>query len=197
VVFVAACGDDTETDAADDATSETDDASGDDTATDDDSADDPAADDDSAADDGEAADDDGAVDDDAAAGDSEEGEEAAAPIDPPDEGQPVDLGEWYIELGDVAAGATTFTVSNSGENPHALAVARGTSYEELPLLDNGGVDTGALGDDFLGASDRIDSGQEAAVDFELEPGDYVFFCPIAVGPNSHAAQGQVLSVTVS
>ena len=31
----------------------------------------------------------------------------------------------------------------------------------------------------------------------LPPGKYVFFCPVAFGPTSHAKAGQVLSVTVS
>ena len=35
-----------------------------------------------------------------------------------------------------------------------------------------------------------------AIEFDLEPGNYVFFCNIA-GTVSHAAQGQVLSVTVA
>ena len=109
----------------------------------------------------------------------------------------IELGEWFLsEPGDLTAGTFTFALSNTGENPHALAIARGTSYEDLPQLDNGAVDTDALGADFLGTTENIDSGGTATIDFELEAGDYVFFCPVQFGPNSHAKAGQVLSVTV-
>lgn len=109
----------------------------------------------------------------------------------------LDLGEWFIsEPGDLTAGTISFALANVGENPHAFAIARGTSYEELPQLDNGAVDTDALGDDFLGTTDNIDSGGTGSIDFDLEAGDYVFFCPVQFGPNSHAAAGQVLSVTI-
>ena len=194
VVFVAACGDDTESDEATEADTSEDATEADDAAAEDDTeADDAEADEmaDEMADEEEASTDDAAADEEPAEDAGEDtGAEAA-------EGQPVDLGEWFIEVGDVAAGTTTFALSNSGEQTHALAVARGTSYEELPQLDNGAVDTETLGDDFLGASNEISNGATTTVDFDLEPGDYVFFCPIAFGPNSHAARGQVLSVTVS
>ena len=111
--------------------------------------------------------------------------------------QAVDLGEWFLEMPDqLDAGSYTFALTNVGENPHAFAIVRGDAYEDLPQLDNGAVDTDAMGDDFLGASDRIESGASGEVEFELEAGNYVFFCPIQFGPNSHAAAGQVLSVTV-
>ena len=122
-----------------------------------------------------------------------EAEEGGAAAD----GVPIALAEWTIsDPGALAAGSFTFALENTGENPHALAIARGTSYEELPLKENGAVDTDALGDDFLGASDNVDPGGTGSIDFDLEAGDYVFFCPIEFGPNSHAGAGQVLSVTV-
>ena len=88
-------------------------------------------------------------------------------------------------------------MSNVGpDNPHAFAIVRGDSYEELPQLDNGAVDTEAMGDDFLGSTDNVEVGDSTEITFDLEAGNYVFFCPIQFGPNSHAAAGQVLSVTV-
>lgn len=126
-------------------------------------------------------------------------ETTAAPADPAPAGDAtaVGLGEWFVDTpATLEAGTITFAVSNTGENPHAFAIVRGTSYEELPLLDNGAVDTEMLGDDFLGKTENIPSGESGEIEFELEAGDYVFFCPVQFGPNSHAAAGQVLSVTV-
>ncbi len=123
---------------------------------------------------------------------SEEDADAAA-----DGAVPVGMKEWAIETEtSVAAGSVTFEVTNTGSFPHELAIAKGDSYETLPLLDNGAVDETTLGADFLGRSDRIAPGATGTVTFDLEAGTYVFLCNIAVGPNSHAKAGQVLSVTV-
>ncbi len=115
------------------------------------------------------------------------------------EGQAVDLKEWSITItGDVKSGASTFALSNTGENPHALAIVKGDSYESLPKLDNGAVDSDKLeAGAFIGASERVEKGATGTLSVTLEAGKYVFFCPIAFGPNSHAKAGQVLSVTVS
>lgn len=131
------------------------------------------------------------------ADDAEEPAEDAA--EAPADAIPVSLSEWVIDTeSSFTAGTLTFAVTSDGENPHALAVARGTSYEELPQKEeNGAVDIDALGDDFLGTTDNLDPGGSTTIDFDLQAGDYVFFCPIEFGPNSHAAAGQVLSVSVS
>jgi len=115
------------------------------------------------------------------------------------EGQAVELKEWTITIdGDVKSGANTFALSNTGENPHALSIVKGDSYESLPKLDNGAVDEASLeAGALIGASERVDKGGTGTLSVTLEPGNYVFFCPIAFGPNSHAKAGQVLSVTVS
>ena len=114
-------------------------------------------------------------------------------------GQAVDLKEWSITVdGDVKAGAATFAVVNDASNPHALAIVKGDSYETLPLLANGAVDTEKLAADaFIGATEKVEGGTTGSLSVTLDPGNYVFFCPIAFGPNSHAKAGQVLSVTVS
>jgi ABC-type glycerol-3-phosphate transport system substrate-binding protein len=115
----------------------------------------------------------------------------------PADGVPIELVEWSIsDPGQLSAGSITFAIDNIGENSHALAIARGVAYEDLPLKDNGAVDTEALGDDYLGASENVPAGETSSLDVELTAGDYVLFCPIEFGPNSHAANGQVQSVTV-
>ncbi len=109
----------------------------------------------------------------------------------------VSLVEWeLLAPTSFAGGEVTFTATNDGNFPHELAVVRGDSYETLPLLDNGAVDEAALGADFLGRTDRIDAGASGDLTLTLEPGNYVLVCNIQAGPNSHAAAGQVLSVTV-
>ncbi len=115
------------------------------------------------------------------------------------EGQAVELKEWSVTItGDVKGGANTFAISNTGDNPHALAIVKGESYEALPKLENGAVDSDKLdAGAFIGASEKVEKGAEGTLSVTLEPGKYVFFCPIAFGPNSHAKAGQVLSVTVS
>lgn len=115
------------------------------------------------------------------------------------EGQAVELKEWSITItGDVKGGANTFALSNTGENPHALSIVKGESYESLPKLENGAVDEAKLeAGALIGASERVEKGATGSLSVTLEPGNYVFFCPIAFGPNSHAKAGQVLSVTVS
>ena len=115
------------------------------------------------------------------------------------EGQAVELKEWSVTVtGDVASGASTFAIANTGENPHALAIVKGDSYESLPKLENGAVDAANLeAGAFIGESEKVDQGATGTLSVTLEPGNYVFFCPIAFGPNSHAKAGQVLAVTVS
>jgi uncharacterized cupredoxin-like copper-binding protein len=109
----------------------------------------------------------------------------------------VGLLEWAIETDPaVAAGTVTFDVSNGGDFPHHFAIARGNSYDELPQVGGGAIDEDTLGDDFIGRTANLQSGETATIEFDLDPGNYVFFCNIA-GTVSHAAQGQVLSVTVA
>lgn len=110
---------------------------------------------------------------------------------------PVSLFEWAVDAPtEIAAGTVTFEVSNIGEFSHEFAIARGDSYETLPLLGNGAVDEEALGPDWLGRTERIGPEEQVTISFDLDPGNYVFLCNIQSGPNSHASQGQVLSVTV-
>lgn len=110
----------------------------------------------------------------------------------------VELGEWFVDMPTTLdAGTISFDISNvDPERPHAFAVVKGERYEDLPQLDNGAVDTDEMGDDFLGTTENIEANATGEISFDLEAGNYVFFCPINFGPNSHARAGQVLSVTV-
>jgi hypothetical protein len=111
----------------------------------------------------------------------------------------VSLIEWEILAPtEIPSGTVTFEATNDGEFPHELVLVRGESYETLPQLANGAVDEDALAaGDFIGRIERFPPGETMSATWELEPGNYVLLCNIAVGPNSHAAAGQVLSVTVT
>ncbi len=109
----------------------------------------------------------------------------------------VSLVEWAVESPiELIPGVITFDVTNDGDFPHHFAIARGESYETLPQLPDGSIDEATLGADFVGRTSNMQSGGTETIEFDLEPGNYVFFCNIATGV-SHAAQGQVLSVTVA
>jgi len=95
------------------------------------------------------------------------------------------------------AGVVTFSATNMGSFPHEFGIAVGASYDDLPKLANGAIDEEALGADFLGKTDAVPAGETASIDFDLAADDYVLFCNIQVGPNSHAAAGQTLSVSVA
>jgi len=118
-------------------------------------------------------------------------------VEPADEFVSVDLFEWGLTApAEAPAGAQSYVVANTGDFKHELAIARGASYETLPQLANGAVDEDALGDAFIGRTETFAGGKTIEVLFDLEPGEYVFYCNISVGPNSHAANGQVASVVV-
>ncbi len=112
----------------------------------------------------------------------------------------VDLADFMITTATTvyAAGTINFEVVNDSDIAHEFGVARGESYDTLPKLDNGSIDEEALGDDFLGKTPVVDPvlGPVREISFTLEPGQYVFFCNLVVGPVSHAARGQHLPVTV-
>lgn len=98
------------------------------------------------------------------------------------------------------AGEVTFDVVNEGtsEFNHEFAIIAAETYDELPKLENGAVDEEALADgQFLGRTAVLEPGQAETITFDLEPGKYLFICNINFGPNSHAANGQILGVTVN
>ena len=109
----------------------------------------------------------------------------------------VSLVEWAVESPiELIPGVITFDVTNDGDFAHHFAIARGDSYETLPQLADGSIDEATLGADFLGRTSNMQGGGAETIEFDLEAGNYVFFCNIATAV-SHAAQGQVLSVTVA
>ena len=127
--------------------------------------------------------------------------EASATAEAAGESVAVTLSEFEIETQDTfTAGQVTFDVINDGtsEFNHEFAIIAAGTYEELPKLDNGAVDEDALADGMLlGRTERLEPGQAETIAFDLEPGTYLFICNVNFGPNSHAANGQTLTVTVN
>ncbi len=112
----------------------------------------------------------------------------------------IELDEWTLTKdADVAAGPVSFAITNVGEFPHEFVVMKGDSYATLPQTASGAVDVAQLPEGAIvgEAEDIAPGGGTATLDVELEAGNYVFICNIAVGPNSHAKAGQVLDVAVS
>ena len=124
-----------------------------------------------------------------------------AATDAPVEGDAVavSLVEWEVVAPtEYAAGPVTFEATNDGEFPHEFVLVRGDSYETLPQLPNGAIDEESLAaGDIIGRIERFEPTETASATWEVEPGNYVLLCNIAVGPNSHAAAGQVLSISVT
>jgi len=94
-------------------------------------------------------------------------------------------------------GIINFEVTNPDDVPHEFGIARGQSYGDLPQLEKGFIDEEALGKDFLGKTPAVFGvlGSTRQISFDLAPGNYVFFCNLG-RTVSHAARGQVLSITV-
>lgn len=111
----------------------------------------------------------------------------------------IELDEFTIEeSGTIAAGEVTFNVKNVGQRTHEFAVFKGTDYAQLPHQPNGAVDETALGAaNIVGRTDKLDSGETASITLNLPAGQYVLICNLGAGPNSHAAKGQHVAITVA
>lgn len=110
----------------------------------------------------------------------------------------VKLIEWKIEAPTtLKAGANTFNV-NSASGEHELVVIKSDSFASLPKTSGGGVDepnlaAGAV----IGRTKAVKSGKAETLSVNLPAGKYVLICNLGFGPNSHAAKGQNLDVTVA
>ncbi len=85
----------------------------------------------------------------------------------------VDLTEWSINLSSstVQAGLVRFALTNTGNAPHALAIA------------GNGVDR---------RSGNLSGGQSETLEVELKPGTYQIWCPVG----NHKDRGMVAEFTV-
>jgi uncharacterized cupredoxin-like copper-binding protein len=112
---------------------------------------------------------------------------------------PVTLADRTVQASNtIKSGSVTFAVKNSSSNnQHELVVMKG-KFADLPKTGTGGVDESQLAAGVLVArTEKLSGGASANLTVNLAAGPYVLLCNITNGPTSHAAQGQVLDVTVS
>jgi uncharacterized cupredoxin-like copper-binding protein len=89
----------------------------------------------------------------------------------------VELREWAVdaEPTSVTSGEVTFEVSNNGEDPHELVVARSDlAPDALPTDDDGAVPEDEV--DIVDEVEELAPGTDGELTIELEPGSYVLFC---------------------
>jgi uncharacterized cupredoxin-like copper-binding protein len=90
----------------------------------------------------------------------------------------------------VAAGPTTFTLTNAGNREHEMVVLQtDTPYDQLEVNSEGKVSE----DDSLGEVPETPEGESGSVTLDLEAGAYVLVCNIA----DHYEQGMRAAFTVT
>jgi hypothetical protein len=104
--------------------------------------------------------------------------------------------EYAFDFEPPSAGRTSFTLTNEGEEPHFMYVARladGVTLEEAAEAEGEGGTIAAEAD-----SDVAPPGEQAVLTVDLEPGDYVMLC-FVTSPDgeSHDELGMTVPFTVS
>ena len=100
---------------------------------------------------------------------------SSAPAEAEAETVQVTEGEMFIELSEdsYAAGTYTFEVVNEGNMPHDF------------VIEQAGAD--------VAGTEVLQPGESATLEFELAPGDYVFYCSVG----AHRAAGMEVPVSVT
>jgi uncharacterized cupredoxin-like copper-binding protein len=90
----------------------------------------------------------------------------------------------------VAAGPTTFTLTNAGNREHEMVVLKtDTPFDQLEINSEGKVSE----DDSVGEVPETPEGESGSFTVDLEPGAYVLVCNIA----DHYEQGMRAAFTVT
>jgi uncharacterized cupredoxin-like copper-binding protein len=111
----------------------------------------------------------------------------------------VTLDEYAVDVdpASAAAGTVAFELDNAGEEAHEFVVVQAASADSLPTGDDGAVVEDDLEDGaFVGEVEPFPAGETCEGTFELEAGDYVLFCNVVEGDESHFAEGMSTSFTV-
>jgi plastocyanin len=97
---------------------------------------------------------------------------------------------------EVEAGVVTFVADNVGEEFHELAFLPGGG--EVPFVEPGVPDEDALADAGAFELEGFAPGASCEATWELEPGDFTFFCiVVSEDGETHAEKGMVGTLTVT
>lgn len=106
-----------------------------------------------------------------------------------------------FEIPEVSAGATAFTMTNEGDEPHFMYVVRlkeGASLDEALAAEQAGGDPEAFIEEEVGESATVDPGGEAVLNADLTPGTYAMLCFVSTEDGTpHAALGMAQEFTVA
>jgi len=117
----------------------------------------------------------------------------------------VELTEFSVTVsGSASSGEVTVNASNVGGEDHELVVVKGISVEDLAQYQD---ETGFVVEDdlpegaFIDEISEFEAGSDASGVFNLEPGEYVFFCNITEEQDdgtweSHYTEGMHAAVTI-
>lgn len=120
----------------------------------------------------------------------------------------VDMGDFaFLELPPMDSGRVLLEVTNSGQEPHEMAVMRlddGVTYEQVAAMlvgppPDGAPPAGPPPFRFVGGMQAIMPGAHGWVTLDLTPGNYVLVCFIPSPANEgrpHAALGMIRPFTV-
>jgi len=130
--------------------------------------------------------------------------------DPPVAAGTVDMADFaFATVPAIAAGQTVLEVTNSGQEPHEMAVVRlkGISASQLhemlsapPPGPGSAPPTGPPPFEFVGGVQAMASGQRAWVTLDLTPGEYAMVCFVPSPANQgkpHVALGMFRAFTVN
>jgi len=115
----------------------------------------------------------------------------------------VSLSEWDVDApADIAGGSVTIAATNDGGETHELVIVRADSVDGWEEVDGKVVEDQFSEEDFIGEIEEFDAGTTETATFELEPGNYVFFCNIVEEEEngeleSHFDEGMWTVVNVS
>lgn len=110
----------------------------------------------------------------------------------------VSLIEWEVKMPTtLKAGDVAINLKNAANGDHELVIIKG-DFASLPKQANGAVDEKALPAGALVQPEiGLRGNQSCTLGVNLPAGKYTFLCNISSGPNSHAAKGQKIDVTVA
>jgi len=108
--------------------------------------------------------------------------------------------DYAFEIPAVSAGATAFTMTNDGDEPHFMYVVKleeGASIDEALAAEQAGEDPAAFLEEEIGESTTVGPGGQAVLNADLTPGTYAMLCFIGTEDGTpHAALGMAQEFTV-